>query len=149
MDKECKKQVKELNLLWHQMFSESNYKNIAAKYPNMQQLSSNEISIVRIISESEEVIIKDILEILDIPKSTLTSMIDKLEKNNILIRAISKRDRRSYKLELTEKGKIIQDEHVKFEEELYGKIITSLDTYEERKEFLRLIRKIADNISNR
>lgn len=149
MDKECKKQVEELNLLWHHMLMESNYKEIVANYPNINKLSTNEISVVRIISEKDEVIIKDILEILNVPKSTLTSIIDKLEKSNILNRAISKRDRRSYKLELTEKGKVIQEEHIKFEEEVYGRIIKSLDTYEEREEFLKLMRKIVRRISNK
>lgn len=142
MDKECKRQVNELNILWHRMLMESNYKDIESKYSNIQGLSTNELAIIRIISEKEEVIIKDILEILNIPKSTLTSIIDRLEKRNLISRAISKRDRRSYKLELTEKGKIVQDDHIKFEEEVYGKIIVSLDTYEEREDLLKLIRKI-------
>ena len=148
MDKECKRQVNELNILWHRMLMESNYKDIESKYPNIQGLSTNELAIIRIISEKEEVIIKDILEVLNIPKSTLTSIIDRLEKRNLIIRAISKRDRRSYKLELTEKGKIVQDDHIKFEEEVYGKIIVSLDTYEEREDLLKLIRKIIENISS-
>lgn len=149
MDKKCKEQVDELNILWHRMIIESNYKDIEAKYPNIRGFSTNELAIIRIISEKEEVIIKNILEILNIPKSTLTSMIDRLENRNIIIRVISKRDRRSYKLELTEKGRIAQGEHIKLEEELYSKIINSLDTYEEREDFLMLIRKIVSNVSNR
>ena len=149
MDKECKRQVDELNKLWHHMLVESNYKDIEAKYPRIQALSTNEIAILRIISEKEEVIIKDILEILNLPKSTLTSIIDRLENRNLIVRAISKRDRRSYKLELTEEGKLAQDEHIKFEEEVYGKVMISLDTYEEREGLLKLIRKIAENISSR
>lgn len=149
MDKECKRQVNELNILWHSMLMESKYKDIESKYPNMQGLSTNELTIIRIISEKEEVIIKDILDVLNVPKSTLTSIIDRLEKHNLIIRAISKRDRRSYKLELTEKGKIVQDEHIKFEEEVYGKIIVSLDTYEDRETFLKLLRMLVGNISRR
>ena len=147
MDKQCKKQVDELNILWHSMLLKSNYKDLESKYSNIQGLSTNELAIIRIISEKEEVIIKDILEVLKLPKSTLTSIIDRLEERKIIIRAISNRDRRSYKLELTEKGKIIQDEHIKFEEEVYGKIILSLDTHEEREKLLELIRKIVRNIS--
>lgn len=146
MDKECKRQINELNILWHEMLMKSNYKDIQSKYSNIQGLSVNELTIIKIISQKEEVIIKDILEVLNIPKSTLTGIIDKLEKHNFIIRAISKRDRRSYKLELTQKGKEVQDEHIRFEEEVYGKIITSLDTYEEREHLLKLIRKIATNI---
>ena len=124
--KNAKDKLDELNILWHRMLIESNYKDIESKYSNIQGISTNELAIIRIISEKEEVIIKDILEVLNLPKSTLTSIIDRLEKRNLIVRAISKRDRRSYKLELTEKGKIVQDEHIKFEEEVYGKIMTFL-----------------------
>lgn len=149
MDKEYKRQVNELNILWHRLMLESNYKDIEAKYQKIKGLSTNELSIIRIISEKDEIIIKDILEALDIPKSTLTSIIDRLEKRNLISRAISKKDRRSYKLELTEDGKTAQDEHIKFEEEIYGKVMISLDNYEEREDFLRLIRKITSNISGK
>lgn len=147
MDKECERQINELNKLWHLMFIKSNYKDIELRYPNMQGLSNNELAIVRIISENEETIIKDIVDELNVPKSTLTSMIDRLENRDIIVRGISKRDRRSYKLELTDKGRTIQNEHDDFEKEIYGKIITSLDTYEEREQLITLIGKIADNIS--
>ncbi|MGN0143712.1 MAG: MarR family winged helix-turn-helix transcriptional regulator, partial [Clostridium sp.] len=139
MDKEYKRQVNELNILWHSILQSSNYEDIEKKYSNIHGLSKNELAIIRIISEKEEVIIKDIIEVLKIPKSTLTSIIDKLEKRNFVVRAISSRDRRSYKLELTEKGKRIQEEHIKFEEEVFGRIMTSLGTYEDREDFLKLL----------
>lgn len=149
MDKDCKKQIDEFNILWHRMLFESSYKDIEAKYTRIKGLSDNEISIIRIISEKEEVIIRDILEILNIPKSTLTNMIDRLEKRDLISRSISKRDRRSYKLELTEEGEKAQEEHIKFEEEIYGKVMISLDTYEERENLLNIMRKIVYNISSR
>lgn len=147
MDKECKRQVDELNKLWHVMLTEPEYNEIEKKYENLQELSTTEISVIRIISEKEDVIIKDIVDTLRLPKSTLTSIIDRLEKRNFIVRAISDRDRRSYKLELTEKGRKVQDEHMKFEGEVYGTIILALDTFEEREELLKLIRKISINIS--
>ncbi|MBZ9607142.1 MarR family transcriptional regulator [Clostridium estertheticum] len=148
MDKEYKKQVDELNKLWHFMLVASNYKEIESKFLRIQVLRTNELTILRIVSEKENIIIKDILETLNVPKSTLTSMIDRLEKRNLIIRAISNKDRRSYKLELTQEGHMAQEEHIKFEEELYGKIMLSLDTYEDRENLLKLIRKMAYNISN-
>ncbi|WP_459478534.1 MarR family winged helix-turn-helix transcriptional regulator [Clostridium saccharoperbutylacetonicum] len=149
MDKECKRQIDELNKLWHVMLTEPKYNEIEKKYEDLQELSTTEISVIRIISEKEDVIIKDIVDTLRLPKSTLTSIIDRLEKRNFIVRAISDRDRRSYKLELTEKGRKVQDEHMKFEDEVYGTIILALDTFEEREEFLKLIRKISINISKK
>lgn len=154
MDKECKRQVDELNKLWHRMFTESNYKDIEVKYQDIKERSTTELSVIRIISEKEDVIIKDIIEALNIHKSTLTRIIDRLEKRNLIVRAISNRDRRSYRLELTEKGWVIQDKRIKFEEEVYVKIIFSPYTYEEREELLRFIKKLViifllDNIKNK
>jgi DNA-binding MarR family transcriptional regulator len=149
MDKECKRQVDELNKLWHVMLTEPKYNEIEKKYEDLQELSTTEISVIRIISEKEDIIIKDIVDTLRLPKSTLTSIIDRLEKRNFIVRAISDRDRRSYKLELTEKGRKVQDEHMKFEDEVYGTIILALDTFEEREELLKLIRKISINISKK
>lgn len=146
MDIEYKRQVDELNKLWHFIMVKANYKDIESKYTRIQGLRSNELSILRIISEKENVIIKDVVETLNVPKSTLTSMIDRLEKRNLIIRAISHEDRRSYKLELTQEGIIAQNEHIRFEEEIYGKIISSLDTYDDRENLLKLIRKMAYNI---
>ncbi|MBU3153692.1 MarR family transcriptional regulator [Clostridium estertheticum] len=148
MDQEYKRQVDELNKLWHFMIVSSNYKDIESKFLRIQGLRNNELTILRIISEKENVIIKDILEVLNVPKSTLTSMIDRLEKRNLIIRTLSNKDRRSYKLELTKEGNMAQEEHSKFEEEVYGKIMISLDTYEDRENLLKLIRKMAYNISN-
>lgn len=146
MDNNLNAQIEELNNLWHNIMMKNNYTDIDKKYPRLKELSKNEISIIRIISQREEVIIKEIGEIIQVPKSTLTSIMDRLEKKNLIVRAMSSRDRRSYKLELTEEGKKAQQEHVDFEYEFYGRIIKSLETYEDREEFLRLMKQISKNI---
>lgn len=147
MDKNIDRQVNEFNELWHEILMRSSHAEMAKKYPRLKELDENEITIIRIISERDEVIIKEIGEILKVPKSTLTSMIDRLERKSLIQRSISKKDRRSYKLELTEEGLKTQEEHIKFEYEFYKMIISSLDTYEDREEFLRLINQIAHNIT--
>lgn len=146
MDNNLNAQIEELNNLWHNIMMKNNYTDIDKKYPRLKELSKNEISIIRIISQREEVIIKEIGEIIQVPKSTLTSIMDRLEKKNLIVRAMSSRDRRSYKLELTEEGKKAQQEHIDFEYEFYGRIIKSLETYEDREEFLRLMKQISKNI---
>lgn len=147
MDKKLDKQINEFNQLWHYIAMSSDYKNLEDKYTLLKSLDENEISIIRIVSQKDEVIIREIGNILKVPKSTLTSIIDRLEKKDFIIRTISKKDRRSYKLELTDKGKKAQEEHDEFEYEFYGKIIKSLNTFEEREEFIRLIKQIANNIT--
>jgi len=61
-------------------------------------------------------------------------------------RTISKRDRRSYGLQLTDEGEEVKNEHLAFERKLYGYVLNALDTTDEREEFLKLFRKIVNNI---
>lgn len=147
MDREYERQVNELSEIWHSMIVESNYKDMESKFPRIQGLSTTELGVLRIVSEKENVIIKDILEILKVPKSTLTNVINKLEKCNLINRAINNRDKRSYRLVLTDEGILTQKEHIEFEKTVYVKIMLSLDNYEEREQLLGLMRKIAVNVS--
>ncbi|MEY8001387.1 MarR family winged helix-turn-helix transcriptional regulator [Clostridium sp. Mt-5] len=148
MDKKYQKQVDELSQIWHSMIMASNCKHMESQFSRIQGLSTTEIGVLRIISEKEDVIIKDIVEILKIPKSTLTSIINRLEKRNLINRTISNRDKRSYRLILTEQGILMQKEHIEFEKTVYDRIMRCLDTWDEREELLKLIKKIVHNISN-
>ena len=73
-------------------------------------------------------------------------MINRLEKRKMIKRTISSRDRRSYRLVLTEEGIQAQKEHLGLEERVYGSIMKCLDTCEEREELLKLMRKIVHNL---
>lgn len=79
----------------------------------------------------------------------MTNAIDRLEKRKYIRRIISKSDRRSYGLELTEEGRLLQKEHIDFEKTVYGELINSLDTFEEREELLKLLRKIVSKYTER
>lgn len=140
------KQIQEFVDLWRLFVTSSNQDNIRRQFPRIEKLTTMEISIITIVYEKEDVILKEICTILDIPKSTLTSAIDRLERLNYINRTISKRDRRSYGLQLTKEGYQVQNEHEAFEREAYGYILNSLDTDDEKEELLKLLRKIVNNI---
>ena len=76
------------------------------------------------------------------PKSTLTSIISRLERKGYILRIISQRDLRSYGLRLTEKGILAQKEHLEYEKEVFGAVLGTLEA-DERKELVRLMSKIA------
>ncbi len=138
--------IEEFGNLWRMFLSYSNQYNTMEEFPRIHRLTTMEISIIRIVYEREDVILKEICTMLDIPKSTLTSAIDRLEGLNYVNRTISKRDRRSYGLQLTEEGQEVKNEHIAFEKKLYGYILNALDTNDEREKFLSLFRKIVNNI---
>ena len=140
-------QINELDKAIHILIDKKNRKNdMDEKYPLIQGLSTLEISIIQITYNNENIILKDIVDSLNIPKSTLTSVINRLENQDIIKREKNPNDKRSYSLILTEKGKAIKKEHDDGEKEIFEKILNSLDTPQERDKFIKLISKIAKNL---
>ena len=138
--------LQEFGSLWRVILEPNNKVKLIEEFPRVEKLSSMEIKIIEIVYSKEDVIFKEICSILDIPKSTLTSAIDRLERLNYVTRVISKRDRRSYGLILTDEGYEVQSEYLAFEKKLSGYILSGLDTNQEKEMLLELLRKIANNI---
>ena len=134
-------QLKEFLSLWHRMLKIEKNLNLEQKYPNFVGLTTNEISVIDIVSKNPQVILKDIGTILELPKSTLTNMINRLEKKGYLFRIIAKQDLRSYGLELTEKGVLAQKEHIEYETMFLGKIMSSLNM-QDRQQLIELMKKM-------
>jgi DNA-binding MarR family transcriptional regulator len=105
-----------------------------------------EISILGMVGKNPDIILKDIIDMLQIPGSTLTNAVDRLEKRSFLNRVISKRDRRSYGLSLTDEGRKVYLKHQKTEQLLWDKILSTLDSDEEIELFLHLIEKVTKEI---
>ncbi len=139
-------QVTEFKALWHQILDLDRKLGIDKLFPNFHQLSTTEISIIQIVFEKNDVILKDISQRLGLPKSTLTNTINRLEKKGYLQRAISKQDLRSYSLELTSKGLLAQKEHAEYESLVFKGIMQALNSDEERCDLIRLLKTIIDNI---
>ncbi|SFD23528.1 MarR family winged helix-turn-helix transcriptional regulator [Clostridium uliginosum] len=146
MNNENIKQIKEFSELWHAIIKKSHFSKIEEQFPRFNGLTTIEIGIISIVSKNPDVILREVGTFLDIPKSTLTNAIDRLEKRNYINRTISKRDRRSYGLKLTEEGHLTQKEHIDFESMVYGRLLNSLDTDEEKQELFKLLRKIVSNL---
>lgn len=137
-----KNQIEEFGRIWHTYMRKSRLNKIEQKYPRVNGLTTIEISILSIVSKNPEVILREICADLDIPKSTLTSAIDRLEKRNYINRIISKRDKRSFGLELTEEGILAQKEHIEFENAIFARLLSGLDTEEERAQLIKSLKKI-------
>lgn len=140
-------EIKNIDKVWHELIivmqktSDELWKN------KLDGASTIEISILSIVERKSDVILKEIVEILGIPSSTLTSAIDRLEKRDLLRRVISQKDRRSFGLELTEEGRIAQQEHRESEKVLWKKVLGAYETSSERMELIRLLQILADNMN--
>lgn len=108
----------------------------------LRGISLLELRIIRYIYENPDCIVRDILKALEIPDSTLTSAINRLEKRDIIKRRINPEDRRSYKLEITEYGNKVQEEHYKADLLFAKKVLNTLENEDDKKCFARLFEKM-------
>ncbi|EMS73396.1 MarR family winged helix-turn-helix transcriptional regulator [Ruminiclostridium cellobioparum] len=141
-----KEHIKMLDSLMHLFYKRMNNFNVEINSTYFQGVTSIEISILGIVGESPDVILKEIGEQLQVPASTLTNAVDRLENRNLLMRSISKRDRRSFGLILTDEGRKLYQEHEKAEQITWNKILGTLESDEEVELFLSLMKKIAEGI---
>ena len=143
------KQLKKLNELWHRGIHLMMSDALQAAFPNMKALSTLEIGVISNLSKDPDIRLLDIAKHLSIPKSTLTSVINRMEKKGLVERKTSESDRRSYRLVLTVKGKGVQVEHQDYEKMIGEMILSGLDDENERTEFLKKVEKILDHMDSK
>lgn len=146
MEEITQRQISDANILWHRIVRATYQGAFAATNEHLKLLSFLEISILAFVYEKPDIILKDIIEMTGIPNSSLTSIIDRLERRGYVKRILSQRDRRSYGIALTELGEQVYDLHLNFEEQIYLRVLQALDTPEERNTFLALFTKILNSI---
>lgn len=109
-------------------------------------ITSSELSVLKVAGRYPDAVLKEIGEYLDLPGSTLTSIIDRLEKRNLIKRVVSKKNRRSYALDLTDEGLKISALHESAEKELWEKVLGTLSEENERDLLINLLDKISKGI---
>lgn len=146
MDDKSEQYVDLLTKFWNKMFKVANYNTLQNQFEELKELTPREIGIIGLTYDKPDIILREICDFLNVPKSSMTSMIDRLEKRDYVKRVISNRDRRSFGVELTDKGRKVQNQHEQYEKMILKKVINSLDTDGEREIFLKLVDKITNNI---
>jgi DNA-binding MarR family transcriptional regulator len=114
----------------------------------IKNLSKIEISVLSLLCENPQIIMRDISEQLQVSKSTMTGVVDKLENLGFLQRVINKRDRRSYALEVTKEGKLAQEEHLRWERESYLQFIEAMRACDVTETYLEQTEKILEYFEN-
>ena len=133
--------IKRFNELYH-FYVRQNLASKSSVPDELKGLSAIDISVVNIVSSNPDIIIREIAEILNVPNSTLTSSLNRLEKKGIANRIISKRDKRSFGIELTDKGARVQQIHLEFERAYFERILAKLDTHEKQTLLLDLLQEV-------
>jgi DNA-binding MarR family transcriptional regulator len=111
---------------------------------NMHDFSLMELHIIRnVANNGGQLLLQSIREYLCIPNSTLTSMIKRLIKNNVLTKSRSSEDGRKYVLQLTDFGYEIDEEHYNVDIRIAETFVSRLES-KEVLQFLNIVAKAAN-----
>ena len=108
---------------------------------NLRQVNFQDMHVMAAAHENPDAILKDIKEQMQLPQSTLTSIVNKLERLGLVRRVISRRDLRSYSLELTEAGHALREEHRRSDRAQVARLLEVFND-EERRQFVDLMWKL-------
>ncbi|MDR0673682.1 MAG: MarR family transcriptional regulator [Zoogloeaceae bacterium] len=86
--------------------------------------------ILSILDEQGDMNQRQLLERLRIRSASLSELLQKLEKNGLVLRQRDARDRRNYRLFLTESGRALLDEHRRRRKEAADILFSALDEAE-------------------
>ncbi|MFA8342609.1 MAG: MarR family winged helix-turn-helix transcriptional regulator [Rhodothermaceae bacterium] len=143
MDQEKKfdEQINVVNTAFHEILFAMMFRRQDNGADDIQKFTFAEMHLMGLAYYNPDMILKEIRDYLNIPQTTLSSIVAKLEKNGYLKRVINPRDMRSFSLELTEKGKSRLEMHQKSDYEQVKSALLPLSE-EERESFKKILGKI-------
>ena len=117
-------------------------------FHRLKNMTKIEISVLRLLCENPQMIMSDMSQLLQVSKSTMTGVVDRLEVLGFLRRVINKSDRRSYALKITEEGKLAQKEHLELEREAYLHFIEAMRACDVTETYIDQTEKILEYLEN-
>lgn len=134
--------IDQLNQLYHRIINLNINTQLPADMQAFLKLNQLDQKIMNILFETPNMTMDGLRRILNKSKSTITSALNRLEKQNLLERKQSQKDKRVFHLYLTKSAVQLQKAHHLFENSLFEKILSSLEDDRERDIFLDLLGKI-------
>ncbi len=101
--------------------------------------------IMFVLWQKDNIPIHELVERTQFSKSTLTSMLDNLEKAGFIKRVPSKEDRREILIALTEKDRLLQDKYIDISREM-GKFYYNRFSDKEIDDFENYLERILENL---
>jgi DNA-binding MarR family transcriptional regulator len=86
--------------------------------------------ILFILSEREGLSQRELLDMLHVRSATLSELLFKLERDRMILRLRNEKDKRNYRLFLTESGRAALEEHRRRRQETANRFFAALDTTE-------------------
>jgi len=108
------------------------YKPLLDKY----DLTYTQYIVLLVLWEAEKISFKEIGQRLHLDSGTLTPVLKKLEKMQLIIKYRDREDDRTVIVELTEKGNALKEELLQVPEAMYCKIGGNIEELKQLKEYL-------------
>jgi len=140
-EKTLDEQINIVNTMFHEILFAMMFRRQDNGTEDIQKFTFAEMHLMGLAFYNPDMILKEIRDYLNIPQTTLSSIVAKLEKTGYLKRIINPRDMRSFSLELTEKGKSRFEMHQQSDYEQVKSVLLPLSE-EERETFKEILLKI-------
>jgi DNA-binding MarR family transcriptional regulator len=115
------------------------------KQYGIKEINPAQGRIMFVLWQNDGIAINDLSKETSLSKSTLTSMLDRLEKTGFIRRQASDKDRRKIYIWRTEKDKSFQKQYVRVSEKMTG-IYYKGFTEQEMESFEHMLKRILDNL---
>ena len=145
-DEKLEKQIEKVDQAVHRLFRIAFTIIPELKTHEEEIISSGVMHIIQLAYKNPDLILKEIREYMNLPQTTLSSKIARLEKMGLARRVINHRDMRSFSLEVTEKGKKLYEEHRKMDYHLAKEGLLALEE-DERDLFINMLNKLTKRLS--
>lgn len=110
----------------------------------LEKLTVGELGVLNLIEQNPELSIREAIQLMNIPNSTLTSIVDRMERKNLLKRKTYLKDKRIFILELTEFGKQTMAIRKEYKNNIFSLVYDALENDADRETFINLVEKISD-----
>lgn len=134
--------------IWHEVLMNSSNEEDVVRYSELMNRSPIEIQIILMTGTNNELLLRDYANRLHISKSTLTSIINRLEKQGYIHRTIRSKDKRSYCLTLDSRGKTFLNSYISYQTDIGNRIIRGLDE-NEKQQLVMFLGKISSYMVRR
>lgn len=136
--------ILEENSLIHKLLEVFEYKD---EYQHQtSNIQPQDMYVLERIYFNKKIVVKDISKQYNIPPSTLTGIIDRLEKKEFIERLRTNIDRRAIELVTTEKGKVVVEQHITEDRTFSSNFFNALES-EKREKFKELLSELLSNIN--
>lgn len=139
------KQVKLIKKSFHKIWFGLYFGRPGFGSEKLEGMTFLDLHVLGLAEHRQDLILKEIREYLQIPSTTLSSIVSKLEKQGLIKRKMNPDDLRTYSLQITDEGRELFKEHERIDTEASRKIAEALDE-DERQEFVKLFEKIASEV---